>query len=53
MSFSAAATAIRNEAGLQFDPDVVSAFVSRQPAIEALLKAMGKADSVEARPEAA
>ena len=33
----AAAAAIRNEAGLQFDPNVVTAFLARQPAIEAII----------------
>ena len=53
LSFAAAASAIRNEAGLQFDPDVVSAFLGRRPAIEALLKTMGKAGALQAEPEAA
>ena len=53
LSFGAAAVAIRSEAGLQFDPDVVSAFFRRQPAIEAILKSMGKDGTTVAEPEAA
>jgi putative nucleotidyltransferase with HDIG domain len=53
LSFTAAAAAIRNEAGLQFDPDVVTVFLSRRDAIEATLQKMGKPGSVQAEPEAA
>jgi putative nucleotidyltransferase with HDIG domain len=53
LSFSAAAASIRNEAGLQFDPEVVSAFLARRPAIEALLEKMGKHGASEAETEAA
>lgn len=53
LSFAAAADSIRNEAGLQFDPDVVSAFLKRRAAIEDLLKSMGKPGVVQAEPEAA
>jgi putative nucleotidyltransferase with HDIG domain len=53
LSFSAAAAAIRNEAGLQFDPDVVTAFLSRREAIESILQKMGKPGGVQAEPEAA
>jgi HD-GYP domain-containing protein (c-di-GMP phosphodiesterase class II) len=37
LHFDAAVSAIRSEAGLQFDPDVVTAFLSRQTQIEQLL----------------
>ncbi len=54
LSFEAAATAIRNEAGLQFDPDVVSAFLQRRDAIEAIVERMrGDHGPVQAEPEAA
>src|SRR5438105_9112735 len=53
LSFAAATAAIRIEAGLQFDPDVVTAFLARRPAIEALLRRMGKAGVTSARTEAA
>jgi putative two-component system response regulator len=53
LSFEAATSALRTEAGLQFDPDVVSAFLRRQPAVEARLREMGKTGSAEAQPEAA
>ena len=54
LSFEAATATIRNEAGVIFDPDVVSAFLRRRPAIEALLHKMGKTVLVTAgHPEAA
>ena len=53
LDFDAATAAIRIEAGLQFDPDVVTAFLARRPAIEALLRRMGKAGVTSARTEAA
>jgi putative nucleotidyltransferase with HDIG domain len=53
LSFDAAAVAIRNEAGLQFDPDVVSAFVTRRDSIQAILEKMGKHGVAQAEPEAA
>jgi putative nucleotidyltransferase with HDIG domain len=53
LSFEAATAAIRNDAGLIFDPDVVSAFLNRRPAIEALLRKMGKTVSGARQPEAA
>ena len=53
LSFEAATAAIRIEAGLQFDPDVVTAFLSRCPTIEATLREMGKPGIAVARPEAA
>ncbi|HKV31747.1 MAG TPA: HD domain-containing phosphohydrolase [Candidatus Dormibacteraeota bacterium] len=42
LSFEAATAAIRHDAGMKFDPDVVSAFMARRPVIEALLRKMGK-----------
>jgi putative nucleotidyltransferase with HDIG domain len=53
LSFEDATAAIRNEAGLIFDPDVVSAFLARRPAIEALLRKMGKTVVSAGQPEAA
>jgi putative nucleotidyltransferase with HDIG domain len=53
LSFTAASASIRNEAGLQFDPDVVSAFFRRREAIEDILKSMGKPGIAQAEPEAA
>jgi putative nucleotidyltransferase with HDIG domain len=53
LSFEAATAAIRMEAGLQFDPDVVTAFLSRRPMIAAALRKMGKAGTMVAAPEAA
>ena len=42
LSFEAASAAIGHDAGMKFDPDVVSAFMARRPVIEALLRKMGK-----------
>jgi putative nucleotidyltransferase with HDIG domain len=42
LSFEAATAAIGHDAGMKFDPDVVSAFMARRPVIEALLRKMGK-----------
>lgn len=53
MSFEAATAAIRVQAGLQFDPDAVTAFLSRRPVIEAMLQDMGKRGTTLAAPEAA
>ncbi len=53
LSFEAATAAIRNEAGLMFDPDVISAFLTRRPAIEALLRKMGKTVLTAGHTEAA
>jgi putative nucleotidyltransferase with HDIG domain len=53
LSFEAAAAAIRNDAGLLFDPDVVSAFLTRRPAIEVLLRKMGRTVLTTGQPEAA
>lgn len=49
----AATAAIRNEAGLQFDPNVVTAFLARQPAIEAILQKTEQRGAQRAEPEAA
>jgi putative nucleotidyltransferase with HDIG domain len=49
----AAIAAIRAEAGMQFDPEVVTAFLSRRAQIETLLGRMGKVGATSARPEAA
>lgn len=53
LSYEAATAAIRIEAGLQFDPDVVTAFLARQGAVEALVRRMGKVGATSAQPEAA
>ena len=53
LSFAEAAATIREEAGRKFDPDVVSAFMARRPAIEALLRKMGKTVLTAQQPEAA
>ena len=53
LSFDEATAAIRNDAGLMFDPDVVSAFMTRRPAIEALLRKMGKTVLTAGHTEAA
>jgi putative nucleotidyltransferase with HDIG domain len=53
LSFEAAAAAIRRDAGMKFDPDVVSAFMARRPVIEALLGNMGKTLLNTQQPEAA
>ena len=53
LSYDEAAAAIRVEASLQFDPEVVSAFLTRRAAIETLLRRMGKAGATSAEPEAA
>ena len=53
LSFEAASASIRNEAGVIFDPDVVSAFLNRRPAIEALLHKMRQTVVLSGQPEAA
>jgi putative nucleotidyltransferase with HDIG domain len=53
LSVEAATAAIRIEAGLQFDPDVVTAFLARRPQIEMLVRRMGKVGATSAQPEAA
>jgi len=53
LSFEAATAAIRIEAGLQFDPDVVTAFLTRRPAIEGILRRRGRRGAAIAQTEAA
>jgi putative nucleotidyltransferase with HDIG domain len=53
LSYAEATAAIQAEAGRQFDPDVVTAFLARRARIEVVLRAMGKAGAPSARPEAA
>jgi putative nucleotidyltransferase with HDIG domain len=53
LSFEAATAAIRQDAGRKFDPEVVAAFMARRPAIEALLRTMGKTVLSAQQPEAA
>jgi putative nucleotidyltransferase with HDIG domain len=53
LSFEAATDAIRDDAGRKFDPQVVAAFMIRRPAIEALLRQMGKTMEAARQPEAA
>src|SRR3989442_5265891 len=53
LSFKAATDAIRHDAGRKFDPQVVAAFMTRRPAIEALLSTMGKTVVAARQPEAA
>jgi hypothetical protein len=45
--------AIRNGAGLQFDPEVVRAFLKRRVAIVERLLRMGKVEVTTVEPEAA
>ena len=53
LTYDEAAAAIRAEAGSQFDPDVVNAFLARRAQIELLLGRLGKAGMTSAKPEAA
>jgi HD-GYP domain-containing protein (c-di-GMP phosphodiesterase class II) len=53
LSFEAASASILNASGLQFDPDVVSAFIRRQEQIRTLMEKMGNHGEVQAEPEAA
>src|SRR5437660_1032377 len=53
LSVEAASAAIWNEAGRQFDPDVVTAFLACRPAIEAVLRNMRTAEPTIVTPEAA
>lgn len=53
LSFHAAAVVIRNASGLQFDPDVVSAFFERREVIEDILRTKEKHGTTQAEPEAA
>jgi putative nucleotidyltransferase with HDIG domain len=53
LGFEAATAAIRNGAGLQFDPEVVRAFLTRRVAIVERLLRMGKVEVTTVEPEAA
>jgi HD-GYP domain-containing protein (c-di-GMP phosphodiesterase class II) len=53
LSDEEATAAIRVEAGLQFDPEVVTAFLARRGPIETLLRRMDKLRATSAKPEAA
>jgi putative two-component system response regulator len=53
LGFEAATLAIRNGAGLQFDPEVVRAFLTRRVAIVERLLRMGKVEVTTVEPEAA
>jgi len=53
LSSDAVIAAIRAESGLQFDPDVVTAFLGRRPGIEQVLRAMGRLAVITVEPEAA
>jgi putative nucleotidyltransferase with HDIG domain len=53
LSFEAATAAIRHDAGMKFDPEIVSAFMARRPVIETLLRKMGKTVLSAQQPEAA
>jgi putative nucleotidyltransferase with HDIG domain len=53
LSSDAVITAIRAESGLQFDPDVVTAFLARRRGIEAVLRTMGRLAVISLEPEAA
>jgi putative nucleotidyltransferase with HDIG domain len=52
LSPDAVSAAIRAESGLQFDPDVVSAFLARRRGIDEVLRKMGR-PAVISQPEAA
>jgi putative nucleotidyltransferase with HDIG domain len=53
LSSDAVIAAIRAESGLQFDPDVVSAFLARRRGIEQVLRRMGRLAVISVEPEAA
>jgi putative nucleotidyltransferase with HDIG domain len=53
MGVDAATDAIRHDAGIRFDPDVVSAFLRRRDPIVAMLEKMGKVSSGAVRPSEA
>ena len=53
LSSDAVIAAIRAESGLQFDPDVVSAFLARRRGIEQVLRKMGRLAVISIEPEAA
>jgi putative nucleotidyltransferase with HDIG domain len=46
LGYAAAADAIRSEAGTQFDPEVVTAFVASRLAIDVVLRRMGRASRI-------
>lgn len=53
LSSDAVIAAIRAESGLQFDPDVVTAFLARRRGIEQVLRKMGRLAVISLEPEAA
>ena len=53
LSSDAVIAAIRAESGLQFDPDVVTAFLARRRGIEQVLRTMGRLAVISLEPEAA
>lgn len=53
LSSDAVIAAIRAESGLQFDPDVVSAFLARRRGIAQVLRTMGRLAVISLEPEAA
>ncbi|HEX9097272.1 MAG TPA: HD domain-containing phosphohydrolase [Candidatus Dormibacteraeota bacterium] len=53
LGFGAATAVIRNDAGRQFDPEVVSAFLKCRTAIVERLSKMGKVEVTTVEPEAA
>jgi len=53
LGFVAATAAIRDDAGGQFDPEVVTAFLARRDAIVERLRTMGKVEVTTVEPEAA
>jgi putative nucleotidyltransferase with HDIG domain len=53
LSSDAVIATIRAESGLQFDPDVVSAFLARRRGIEQVLRTMGRLAVISLEPEAA
>lgn len=53
MGVEAATEAIRHDAGIRFDPDVVTAFIARRDAIVAMLQKMGKVTTAVRPAEAA
>jgi len=53
LGFDAATATIRKDAGRQFDPAVVTAFLARRDAIVERVGKMGKAEVTAAEPEAA
>jgi putative nucleotidyltransferase with HDIG domain len=53
MGVEAATESIRRDAGIRFDPDVVTAFIARRDAIVAMLEKMGKVSTTVRSAEAA